>query len=326
VAVPRPRNYADDIRRDEIKNLLGRTPAQDWIKPEVVELSKPRPVTSRNLIDERNDKYYVDRAELKFVLEPLWSGFSSQATPVRASPDLLERFLRLATAPAPQIHKFASSFGPLLIFCRAKERKSLPEKLIIVESCEVWRYFAASMLALLRIASCFHADRKPDPADWDRIGACPAPLVPTRLRHLDPLSFTSMGGEQSWVAMAHFVGKGADRDRKMWALFLNVLLELGRVRPWLVWEGTGGSARRPKLVFSGSHLLSYLALQLCLMASKHDAFAVCSFCSCQYVPLGRAPKTGQRNFCPDCRESGVPGMLAQRARRERLQQESVAGT
>jgi|ERR1035437_3296697 hypothetical protein len=96
--------------------------------------------------------------------------------------------------------------------------------------------------------------------------------------------------------MAHFVRKGADRDPKMWARLLNVLLELGRVRPWLVWEGDGSSAR-PNLVFSGPNLLSYLALQLCLRASKHDAFAVCCYCNRQYTPSERAPKAGQRNFC-----------------------------
>jgi hypothetical protein len=119
--------------------------------------------------------------------------------------------------------------------------------------------------------------------------------------------------------MAYFVRKGSDRDRKMWARFLNALLDLGRVRPWLVLEGAGSSAR-PKLVFSGPNLLSYLALQLSLSASKHDAFAVCSYCNRQYAPMGRAPKTGQRNFCPDCRAAGVPVRVAQQARRERLRE------
>ena len=109
----------------------------------------------------------------------------------------------------------------------------------------------------------------------------------------------------------------------MWARCLNVLLELGRVRPWLVWEGAGTSGR-PKLMFSGRHLLSYLALQLCLRASKHDAFAVCSFCNHQYTPAGRAPKTGQRNFCSECRESGVPVRVAQRDRRARLREQDPA--
>ena len=68
----------------------------------------------------------------------------------------------------------------------------------------------------------------------------------------------------------------------------------------MVWEGSRNSAR-PQLLFSGPNLLSYLALQLCLRASQHDALAVCSYCGRTYTPLGRAPKTGQE-FLP-----GVPG-------------------
>jgi hypothetical protein len=182
----------------------------------------------------------------------------------------------------------------------------------------MWRYFAASMQSLLRIASCFHSDRRPDGADWDRIGAFQTSLAAPAEQIPDLLSAT-YGGEEAWSVMVHFVGRGVDRDRKMWARLLNVLLELGRVRPWLIWEGAGKSAR-PKLVFSGPNLLSYLALQLCLRASKHDAFAVCSYCNRQYAPMGRAPKTGQRNFCPVCRAAGVPVQVAQRSRRERLRE------
>jgi hypothetical protein len=170
----------------------------------------------------------------------------------------------------------------------------------------------------LRLASSFHAGRRPEAADWDRIGAFPASLVPNEQEPSDLLRAPrGMGIEEAWASMAHFVGQGADRDRKMWMRFMNALLELGRVRPWLTWEGAGTS-ERPKLMFSGPDLLSYLALQLCLTATKHDALAVCSYCSRQYTPLQRAPKAGQRNFCPECRETGVPVRLAQRAQRERL--------
>jgi hypothetical protein len=339
------RSRLDDILRDEAKDMLGRTPAQGWLKPERVELSLPRrrtahdylnPYLNRGADDLISDAHRegggivgrpnvpADLAKLEFVQHPPRAAFPPQAHRVRPSPDILERFLQLADAPVEQIHKFAARFGALLIFCRVEERK-IPGKLFIVERCETWRYFASSMRSLLRIASCFHTDRKPDPSDWDQIGARPTSLVPAKEKPYDPLSPTRSGGEDAWIAMTHFVRKGADRDPKMWALLLNGLLELGRVRPWLVWEGAG-SARRPKLLFSGPNLLSYLALELCLRASKHDAFAVCSYCNQQYAPLGRAPKSGQRNFCPDCRARGVPVRLAQRSLRERLREANLADT
>lgn len=332
------RSLLDDVLRDQAKEMLGRTPVQGWRKPDRVELNVGR-VTLRNVrkplsktaadylkiantrdVGTHESAYALThRAEMEFVLEQPRSEVSTHANRVRPNPEILERFLLLATASDDQIQKFASSFGALLIFGEIEKRKILPGKLIIVESCEMWKYFALSMRSLLRIASCFHANLKSDPADWDQIGACPASLIPQTESPRDLLSPAPLSGEEAWFAMVHFVRKGADRDRKMWARLLNALLQLGSVRPWLVWEGVGSSAR-PNLVFSGANLLSYLALQLCLRASKHDAFAVCYFCNQPYPPLGRAPKTGQRNFCPDCRERGVPVRLAQRSRRERLRE------
>jgi hypothetical protein len=332
------RSLLDDFLRDQAKKMLDRTPVQSWLKPDRVELNlrrvtlrsvgKPLSKTAADYLkiantqdagtdESANGPTY--RAEMEFVLEQPWGDSPTHANRVRPNPDILERFLLLATASDQQIQKFATSFGALLVFHEIEKWKTLPGKLVIVESCEMWRYFALSMRSLLRIASCFHADRKSDPTDWNQIGACPVSLVPQTEKHRDLLSPTSLSGEEAWIAMAHYVRKGADRDRKMWARLLNVLLELGRVRPWLVWEGDGSSAR-PKLVFSGPNLLSYLALQLCLRASKHDALAVCCYCNQPYTPLERAPKTGQRNFCPDCRERGVPIRLAQRSRRERMRE------
>ena len=313
--MPRTRNPSrqDDILRDVAKAMLGRTPAQGWLKPERVELSASRRTTARDF----RKPFSVELTDLKFVLNPPWTRSSQRAIPVRPSPEILEQFLRLADAPIQQIHKFASSFGALLIFCRIEDGQ-LPDRLVVVESCEMWRYIAASMRSLLRIASRFDTNSKPDAEDWDQLGAHPI-LVPAKQKVRDPLSPTPVGDEEAWIAMAHFVRKGADRDRKMWARLVNALLELGRVRPWLVLKGAG-SAARPKLVFSGPNLLSYLALQLCLRASNHDALAVCCYCNRQYTPSKRAPKAGQRNFCEDCRKRGVPNRLAQRSRRERLRE------
>ena len=197
-------------------------------------------------------------------------------------------------------------------------------QLVIVESCQVWRYFASCMRSLLRIAASFHGGRKPDPADWGAIGNYP--LLIDRAKEdqankepVDWLNPSPSTGEEAWKFMTYFIGKGSNRDRRMWTRLLNVLLGLGRVRPWVQWERPESDAR-PKVVFSGPNLLSHLAIQLCLVASKQDAFAICSYCNNHYNPQKRAPKTGQRNFCPECRESGVPVRIAQRTRRAELRQ------
>ena len=83
-----------------------------------------------------------------------------------------ERFLRLADAPDPDIHQFASLFGPLLVFGRRQETE-LERHVVITESCNVWRYFASSMRSILRIGAAFHDGRSPDQEDWAAIAECP---------------------------------------------------------------------------------------------------------------------------------------------------------
>jgi|SRR5450432_621807 len=316
----------DELQNNEGNVFIGRAPAQGWLKPERVTLRTPVHTLLLALLDRPPN---VERPELEFLLYKSRIAPHGRTSRVRPSGQILEKFLSLASASDKDIHGFSSKFGPLLIFCR--EERLPPEdaemrQLVIVESCEVWRYFAACMRSLLRIAACFHGGRAPDPADWSTIGNYPPTVDRAKEDQaneepVDWLNPSPSTGEAAWKFMALFVRKGKDRDRAMWTRLLNVLLGLGRVRPWVRWEGPESKAR-PRVVFSGPNLLSHLAIQLCLVASKQDSFAICSYCNNHYSPQKRAPKAGQRNFCPDCRESGVPVRIAQRARREKLREKS----
>jgi hypothetical protein len=141
-----------------------------------------------------------------------------------------------------------------------------------------------------------------------------------RKERYDVLSPSWVSGEGAWVTMAHFVQKGSDRDRKMWMRLLNSLLDIGRVRPIVLWRG-GAIDGRPSVAYGTPSLLSYVAFQVALLATRQDAFVVCSYCGTGYTPLQRAPKAGQRNFCSQCRAGGVPAMLSQRDKRARLREE-----
>ena len=316
----------DELQNKEGNVFIGRTPAQGWLKPERVTLRTP---INSLLVALHERPPNVERPELEFVLHKPRRALHRRTRRVKPSGQILEKFLSLASASDKDIHDFASKFGPLLIFCREEHvRREDVEmrQLVIVESCEVWRYFAACMRSLLRIAASFHGGRASDPADWGTIGNYPPPVDRAKedqanQEPVDWLNPSPSTGEAAWKFMALFVRKGTDRDRAMWTRLLNVLLGLGRVRPWVLWEGPESDAR-PKVVFSGPNLLSHLAIQLCLVASKQDSFAICSYCNNHYSPQKRAPKAGQRNFCPDCRASGVPVRIAQRTRREKLRENS----
>ena len=105
---------------------------------------------------------------------------------------------------------------------------------------------------------------------------------------------------------------------------LNTLLGLGQVRPWVTWQKTSQVDLRPQIAYCGPSLLANLALQLCLRVSRVDAFVVCTHCQKQYIPPGRAPKAGQRNFCPACRKQAIPKKYALQDFRERRRRSADA--
>src|SRR6516162_2033441 len=63
-------------------------------------------------------------------------------------------------------------------------------------------------------------------------------------------------------------------------------------------------------VTSGRSLLSTLALQLSLRVAKIPSSVLCFHCQKSYATHKRAPKIGQRNFCPDCRNKRIPQKYA----------------
>jgi hypothetical protein len=303
-----------DTLADADGKFFGRNaPAQGWPKPISANFYRPG---FRDLMEGKVKAHPSGPTDMDFVIPAPWAAARAGVGYVKPDRRILEEFLRLELAEDSQIYKFAAKYGPLLIFGRFETTEE--RKLIVHEYSEVWRYMARCMNSLLRIAAKLYAGRSSADSDWDAIGKCPFPVYAAaeRSEHTDWLDPSPFSAEEDWSGMTNFIGRGHSRNREMWATLLNTLLRFGRARPWVIW-GSAASAARPQMVFSGPSLLSYLALQLCLMALKQDAFVVCTFCQREYPPT-RAPKSGQRNFCPDCREQGSPVLVAQRSRRDRL--------
>jgi hypothetical protein len=125
------------------------------------------------------------------------------------------------------------------------------------------------------------------------------------------------------MALAYFAAKKHEQNQVMVARLLNTLLGLGRVRPWMSWSGAQPEGPRPQFTLTSRALLSHLALQLCLRIAKVEAFVWCFHCGRTYLPRVRAPKAGQRNFCPTCRAQGWPKHYSHRDFRRRKRQSAV---
>jgi hypothetical protein len=243
--------------------------------------------------------------------------------------DLLENFLALESGSDTAICKFVNRFGGLEAFTLSRTRDDR------VEYCDVWRYFARAMTALFRIAARSEASGDASTADWNVIGTAPK-LIEDWFKRRESLihkvlkdpgatpdarmvamdSYVALSGdpEANWSLYVNFIRRGGDRNRAMLVRLLNGLLQLGQVRPWVLWPKGVGRAR---LVYSSPRLLSYLALQLCLRIAGLESFVVCHHCRKEYAPPQRAPKANQRNFCPECREAGIPKTYAVKDYRER---------
>jgi hypothetical protein len=311
---------------DELRDHEGRLRSLNlkplWLKPKTVSLHDGKAPSTG--LSEAIDLRHIARsskcgAELTFVI-PIPDPTSGRGPYVRRDPHLLEQFLCLADASDSDIHSFASQFGALHIFCR-KEKSESKDQVVITESCNVWRYFARSMRSILRIGARFYAGQIPHPGDWDAIANCPKLIEQAGEEEefepkVDILSPMPLSGEYGWRTIVYFLRIPRIRNRKNWARLLNAMLDLGRTRPWVVWDRYAATTP-PQLVFAGPGLLSYLALQVCLTALKLDSLVVCSYCNKQYPPPRRAPKSGQRNFCDECRKKRVPVRMAVRDLRAR---------
>jgi hypothetical protein len=323
--------FTSDLLAGEDGNLrVGRMPAHDWAEPTSLVLrSRPRegdaPAASGRGLTLGGLIKPTDQQILVFTLQPRWGNRAPHGRRIRPSQHILEGFLGLGSASNERIQAFAKRYGPLLIYCKTRYRN---RELIVTEECSVWRYFAKSLKAMLSIAAGLQISLPGQDLkrDWDILAKAPLAVRETEERDDRPddlLKPTPLHPEREWAARAYFVSNRKHRHRVMWLGLLNCLLELGRVRPWLLWDGSA-TENLPHLVFSGPNLLSYLSIQVCLSAAKQDSFAMCTYCQMQYTPK-RAPKVGQRNYCPECRKEGIPVRMAQRARLARKRRTGKSG-
>jgi hypothetical protein len=301
---------------DEEGRLFGRTLAAEWIPPDSVELAGGELM----IRSRRHD-----------------STQKNPRQPIRAPPqELLDRFIALgdasderntlrfavkSTTPSDEkICSFAARYGGLQIFYTLGGDTHWP-LIEHFEHCDVWRYFARVMRSLQRIASDQYQGGCGSKEDWLLIHRVPS-VMRTTARASSPglLHSSPFGDEEHWLALAHFIAKPSQQNRRMFGHLINTLLGLGCIRPWLTWPDAARKVVRPQITYSSRRLLSQLALQLCLRLAKIDAMLVCTACQHPYSPLVRAPKAGLRHFCPECRAKGIPERYALRDFRKRQRQ------
>ena len=318
-----------DLAENPLFCGIVHTPPHEWMRPRNVKLERAK----KGQLGAYYERLGAYESRLLFtVTRPMMTRFRQAAIPkekiVKAAHDTFGRFLKLSTQPEIVIEKFAEEFGPLGVYSKIEDTVE-SDIIAVTESVELWRYWSRALGALRQLGDYFrdtpdaHQVHSSVVNSWTTLANCPIEIEAlgrtnprNKARIADPLSLTMHTAEVAWAYQVWFVGRSLEgnaheRDRHTWLQLINTLIELGRVRPWLLWEQS-----KPRLVFSGPGLLSYLALQLCHLVSRRDNFA-CDHCAAQYYSE-RAPKRGQLHFCPACRDKGVGNMLAMRRHREQI--------
>ena len=312
----------DHLRNDD--KLLSRTVVDRWQKPKQVHLipADTIPVGDQivDFIKRPRDLTRLQRGHSRIVLQWDEADSNNPKELVKPPASLLQSFMKLADGSDARIRDFAERYGGLGVFGDLEQ--GAPSYRMI-EFCDVWRYFAKAIRSLLSIATTVNSKDVGTAEEWDSIRFFPRIMKDVKLTLVERVSFQVVPeeyeGEKGWITQAHFAHKSDTyKNRAMWRRLLNVLLSLGQVRPWILWAGKHNEGRT-RLVYGTPSLLSYLALQVCLLAVGQPDFVVCSVCSSEYVPM-RVPKAGQKNYCPECRKNGAASRLGQRKRREMLRQ------
>jgi hypothetical protein len=289
--------------------LFTKVKQPEWTRPDSVELVGESELHfPRVFVRKSRDDFETDR--------------SAQVHPPS---DLLERFLDLRTASGSKLHRFARRYGPLGIFQWFGGPVSPnPETALAnlikqrnIELCEMWRYFATVMGALLRIAKSLYSNSPGDPKDWNLIAD-----HPSLLEGHEHIAGTAFSAEEWWIMGTLFwkdcLPTTTREARLGLTAYMDHLLGLGKIGPVFDWASRSD---RPQVLYAGNSLLSYLVLQLCLRMAKIDGYAFCDHCGKLYEPQ-RLPRSDRRNFCPTCQDNGISARLADRKRREkeRIQQ------
>jgi hypothetical protein len=105
---------------------------------------------------------------------------------------------------------------------------------------------------------------------------------------------------------------------------VNYWLGAAGVRPWLA-PGNGGVGLALGSSPGNSPLFGAIAVQLALAVCGAEGFAVCYACKVLYAPP-RKPRAGERSYCQQCRDAGVPVRQAvadYRARKRRTKGEKA---
>jgi hypothetical protein len=229
------------------------------------------------------------------VWQPVVAGYHI----VKPRQEMFDRFLDLADEADKDILRYANRWGVLKL-CREHQHpvSDLREHPLVGddglpcsqvaedESTDAWRKWSRVAGSILQISQILDDGNLGKPEQWINIYP--------RLSQLISLNDKDL--------RRNFLNN-AKRQKEEMAFCVNRWLEMGDVRPVLIWDDPAKTD--PLLQLTGSGLFGALALALLENVGGRYVIAACNGCRKFYNPEIR-PKSGQYRYCPTCRKAGVP--------------------
>lgn len=202
----------------------------------------------------------------------------------------LDKFLRLNNAN--DVQRFAQRFGPLWLCSKHHNRgavrcfwpghSSRQCRWNNIEPVDIWLTIRQEIHVLLAAAA--------------------------KVRNGDALAISDFAGvEGAPTEFYPHVG------RPFVATWIN--MQLHRMSP-LLSDGHETTLGFELTLSTGVGFLPALWLQVASVCAGGRALAVCSGCVTPYVRKGRAPRRGQRNFCPSCNASGMRQQMSRDSKKK----------
>ncbi len=255
---------------------------------------------------------------------------------IEPAPGLLENFLTLREATAEQVEAFALTHGVLGI--EPDQQRDLTGG-YWVEPLTMWRGEATRAHDLLTAAARLRTRKPltddqrlpvlraawPDETGWrdkhpeDAHKRFFLDGAPVTERHADePLH------EGQAEALLGYAKRTLDDDRTQLAWAVSRWMHAAGAALVLTWPTN--VATEPLLTIGGElqrGCLAAITVQVALACARAETTRACDYCGALHAPR-RAPRPGQRSFCQQCRDNGVPVRLAHRDKRERERADKAA--
>jgi hypothetical protein len=253
-----------------------------------------------------------------------WSAISNKTASTKAG--MLDQFTRLHGAPPKDILAFAAKWG-IMGFCKhglplfhadnwdvlnlraesqsrecallstpATARGGGKPRRFFAEPINYWRRSSSAATAILNIGARLNQEQLGDLGDWR--------IASMYMRGVD-------WSDDHYRKLGILSGLGAQRSQL--GTIVTDWIRVGGFAPTLQWSDDRGRWEM-RLIAEGLSLFGAIGLALMMAVSQKGGLAFCSNCPNTYMPT-RRPNPNRRNYCPECREKGIPWRDAARAAR-----------